>query len=620
MTPLTATGAPPTPWAPPAHLGARVLAGGRCSFRVWAPRCDQVRVRLHEDARTVPLERAERGYHEAIIDRVEAGARYTLLLDDGTELPDPASRAQPDGVHGASMLVSDAFPWTDGGWRGRPLEQYVIYELHVGTFTAEGTFDAVIPRLAALRELGIAAIELMPIAEFPGGRNWGYDGVFPFAAQSTYGGLAGLKRLVDAAHAAGLAVVLDVVYNHLGPEGNYLPRYGRYFTDRYRTPWGDALNFDGPDSDEVRAFFMASALQWLDECHIDALRLDAVHAILDHSAYPFLRELADTVRARAAELDRHILLIAESDLADPRVIRPPERGGLGMHGQWVDDFHHALHALLTGEQQGYYRDYGSLEHFARAWREGFVYAGEYSEFRSRRHGQPAPDVAPSQFVVFTQNHDQVGNRLAGDRLSTLVGVEALRLAAAATLLTPYVPLLFMGEEYGETRPFPYFVSHADRELVSAVREGRRDEFAAFGWESEPPDPQAEATFRSAVLAWERRDHGPHAELLALYRRLLELRRTEPLLRRAEHTEVTVHEPATGAAVLRILRAAPERALLLLLNFGVVPARAELPRGRWRTLLATADDRAAGAAGDTLTLTDAAELPGTSALLLGREGT
>lgn len=575
-------------WSPPEHIGARFLEGDACAFRVWAPYHERVQVRLHDNDRVVPLAPGERGYHEAVVNDVRPGSRYSLVLSDATELPDPASRSQPDGVHGSSEIVTSHFEWQDSGWRGLALQDYVIYELHVGTFTPEGTFDAVIPRLQALREIGITAIELMPIAQFPGTRNWGYDGVFPFAAQNSYGGLSGLKRLVDAAHRAGLAIVLDVVYNHLGPEGNHLPQFGGYFTDRYRTPWGDALNFDGPGSDEVRAFFIASARQWLEECRIDALRLDAVHAIIDQSAYPFLHELADVVRTLARDLDRNVLLIAESDLADPRLIRDPPHGGMHMHAQWLDDFHHALHALLTGERDGYYEDYGTLAHFARAWRDGFVYAGEYSRFRGRRHGRPAPDIAPAQFVVFAQNHDQIGNRLAGDRLAALAPFNALQLAAAATILSPFTPLLFMGEEYGDPAPFPYFVSHGDPDLVEAVRRGRTEEFAAFGWQAEPPDPQGEETFRSAILDWSRRERGDHARLLALYRHLLELRRTVSLLTRWEQSTISVTEPLVGQSLLQVRRSANGNELVLIFNFSAEAAVVQLPGGTWRMLLDTGD--------------------------------
>ena len=364
----------------------------------------------------------------------------------------------------------------------------------------------------------------MPVAQFPGGRNWGYDGVFPFAVQNSYGGPEGLKRLIKACHQRGLAVVLDVVYNHLGPEGNYLAAYGPYFTQRYRTPWGPALNFDGPDSDEVRRFFIDNALYWASEYHIDALRLDALHAIVDLSPQPFVAELAETVHRARERWNRKFYLMAESDLNDVRLVRSPDLGGYGLDAHWNDDFHHALHTVLTGEQTGYYSDFGRLEQLAKAWREGFIYSGEYSPYRRRRHGSSSRDVAAERLVVFAQNHDQVGNRLGGERLSQLVSFEALKLAAGAVLLSPFLPLLFMGEEYGEVAPFGYFVSHSDPALIEAVRQGRQEEFAAFGWPGEPPDPLDEATFLRAKLDHRLRREGKNKVLLEFYRELLGLRR------------------------------------------------------------------------------------------------
>ena len=587
---------PPGDWTPPSHLGARLGADGRCSFRVWAPFADTVELELESvgSSSRHALQRESRGYHALTVTDVAEGTRYRFRVD-GTSLPDPASRWQPDGVHGASAVLATDADWHDPTWRGVPLEQYVLYELHVGTFTTEGTFDAAAERLPALKDLGVTAIELLPIAEFPGSRNWGYDGVAPFAAQSSYGGPHGLRRFVAAAHAAGLAVVLDVVYNHLGPEGNYLSKFGPYFTDRYRTPWGDALNFDGAYSDEVRAFFIASALQWIDEFHVDGLRLDAVHAIFDASAHPFLRELAETVRARAAALDREVVLIAESDLGDPRMIRPPEQGGMHMHAQWLDDFHHALHALLTGERDGYYIDFGDVAHLARAFRQGFVYAGDFSTFRARRHGQRADGSTAAQFVVFAQNHDQVGNRLAGDRLSTLLDHEQLKLQAATVLLSPFTPLLFMGEEYGERSPFPYFVSHTEPELVAAVRAGRAAEFETFGWASEPPDPQAEATRSAAVLRWADRETGAHGDLLRLHRDLLALRRRhQAVLTRYRHLETRHGSAAGGAELLQVLRNGADEAALLVLNFGSREATPRLPDGRWEVVVHTDSVRYGGA--------------------------
>ena len=587
-------GSGPAPWSPPPHLGARLAPDGSCSFRVWAPLATEVELVLPETDRRVPLARGERGYFTAIVPAAPAGTRYTFLLDGRTELPDPASRSQPDGVHGPSAVVARPGRWTDAGWTGVTVADLVIYELHVGTFTPAGTFEAIIPRLPALRELGITAIQLMPIAQFPGTRNWGYDGVFPFAAQNSYGGPEGIAHLVDAAHAVGMAVLLDVVCNHVGPEGNHLARFGPYFTDRYRTAWGAALNFDGAASDEVRAFFIASARQWLDEFHIDGLRLDAAHAITDTSAYPFLHELTDAVRALERSLGRTLVVIAESDLADPRLILPGDRGGLAMDAQWLDDFHHALHALLTGERDGYYRDYGELEHLARAFRQAYVYAGDYSPFRGRRHGRrPVPELRPEQFVVFAQNHDQVGNRAGGERLASLITTEPLKLAAAAVLLAPYVPLLFMGEEYGERAPFPYFVSHTDTALAVAVREGRKAELTAFGWDVEPPDPLAESTLQGACLQWEQRTSDGPGLILGLYHDLLRIRRAQPLLTRC-HELTVAHGAAAGADdLLSVRRSGGGRELLLLLNFGDTSGTAPLPAGRWRTLLDTAHARYGG---------------------------
>jgi maltooligosyltrehalose trehalohydrolase len=514
----------------PSTIGACTLGEGRCRFRVWAPMAQSVEVHLLTPAeRFVPLARQRRGYHDAILDEVEPGTLYRYRLDGALERPDPASRCQPEDVHGPSQVVDAQFTWDDGCWYGLPLREYIFYELHVGTFTPEGTFEAIIPHLSELKALGITAIELMPIAQFPGHRNWGYDGVYPFAAQHSYGGADGLKRLVQACHQHGLAVVLDVVYNHLGPEGNYLGDYGPYFTERYKTPWGRALNFDGPYSDEVRHFFIDNALFWVTEFHIDALRLDAVHAILDHSAQPFLQYLGRALHDRAERLNRRIYAIAESALNDSRIIRPRELGGFALDAQWNDDFHHALRVLLTGDRSGYYQDFGQIEHLAKAYREGFVYAGDYSAFRRQRHGNSSRDLPAQQFVVFAQDHDQVGNRMLGERLSQLVSLEALKLAASAVLLSPFLPLLFMGEEYGEVAPFPYFISHLDPQLVETVRRGRREEFASFVWQGEPLDPQDVETFQRAMLNHRLRDEAGHRALLEFYQELIHLRKVLPAL-------------------------------------------------------------------------------------------
>jgi maltooligosyltrehalose trehalohydrolase len=538
-------------------LGARLLNDGRCEFRVWAPNRERVEVHLvSPDDRRVPLRKMPDGYHEAAVDDVREGARYFFVLDGGSERPDPASRLQPDGVHAASEVVGRDYEWTDAEWRGLPLEDYVIYELHVGTFTAEGTFDAVIPQLDRLKELGVTAVELLPVAQFPGERNWGYDGVYVGAAQASYGGPRALKRLVDACHARGMAILLDVVYNHLGPEGNYLGEYGPYFTDRYKTPWGLALNFDGPHSDHVRWYFVHNALQWVDEFHFDGLRVDAVHAIVDHSAEPFLQDLCTAVRERSELLGRKIYTIAESDLNDPRVITPPEQWGLGFDSQWCDDFHHSLHVLLTGEQDGYYSGFTKTSDLARTIKTGYLYTGQHSIYRARKYGAKPKTTNGAQFVVFAQNHDQVGNRMLGDRLSNIVSHDQLRLAAAAVVLSPFLPMLFMGEEYGEKAPFQYFTSHSDKDLIEAVRKGRAEEFDDFSWQGEPPDPHDTDTFGRSKLNWQLLARDEHQSLFRLYKQLFALRRNTPALRSLDLSQVETW-------------ADDERRVLLVLRGGTV---------------------------------------------------
>lgn len=572
-------------------LGARFLGPAQVRFRVWAPRAKTVSVRLiGRDGRPTPLQSRELGYFEADMPGVVEGDRYLYVLNDEKERPDPASRFQPDGVHGPSAVVDPgAFRWTDQGWRGLTRDQLVIYELHVGTFTREGTFQAVVPLLDYLRhDVGVTAIELMPVAQFPGTRNWGYDGVYPFAPQASYGGPQGLRLLVDACHAKGLGVILDVVYNHLGPEGNYLGDFGPYFTDRYHTPWGAAINYDGPDSDEVRRYIIGNALYWITEYHIDGLRLDAIHGIYDFGVRHILRDLTDAVHAQADRLGRSVLVIAESDLNDVRVIAPPEEGGYGLDAQWNDDFHHALHARLTGEREGYYQDFGRLDQLAAAIQDGFVYTGQRSAYRRRRHGSVSRGRPSSRFVVFAQNHDQVGNRARGDRLSTLIPFEALKVAAAAVLLAPNIPLLFMGEEYGERAPFLYFTDHGDPALVEAVRRGRKAEFAAFGWTGDIPDPQDPATFdRSRVRPGEPADPRQSA-LLRWYRRLLDLRRSVPAFAAAESGSAGHHAWTDDAQqVLTLHRwAADGSAALVILGFNDQPASLLLPppQGPWRLSL------------------------------------
>jgi maltooligosyltrehalose trehalohydrolase len=506
------------------RLGAVYLGDNRCNFRVWAPKAGTVEVHLLEPKeRLLPLSK-NGDYFTGMLEPFPPGSLYRYRLNGQMDRPDPASSFQPQGVHGPSQVVSLDFPWDDQAWIGLRLRDYVIFEIHIGTYTPESTFEAVIPRLSQLRDLGVTALELMPVAQFPGESNWGYDGVYPYAVQNSYGGPQGLQRLVNACHKQGLAVILDVVYNHLGPEGNYLADFGPYFTAQYRTPWGEAINFDQADGDQVREFFINNALYWITEYHIDALRLDALHAVVDTSARPFLAELAQAVKEQAGRLGRRVFLMAESDINDVKHLRPREVHGFGLDSHWLDDFHHALHTLLTGEDDGYYSDFGSLDHLAKAYQEGFVYSGQYSRYRRRRHGSSACEIRPYRFIAFAQNHDQVGNRLLGERLSRLTSLAGLKLAAAAVILSPFTPLLFMGEEYGETAPFYYFISHGDTELIVAVRQGRVQEFADFGWEDNPLDPQSTATFHNSRLQAELSQKEPNRSLWRYYQELLKIRR------------------------------------------------------------------------------------------------
>lgn len=509
------------------NIGARYLGGDRCEFSLWGPLLDRVSLEgLTPQGRSHPLEQDDHGYWRITLSDIPPGTRYQYRLNGETLRPDPASYSQPDGVHQASAVVDhESFSWGDHDWEGIPLQESMIYELHIGTFTPEGTFEAAISRLHQLRELGITTIELMPVAQFPGDRNWGYDGVYPFAVQNSYGGPDGLKTLVNAAHQAGLAVILDVVYNHFGPEGNYSRDFGPYFTEKYQTPWGGAINFDDAYSEGVRNFVIENALYWLREYHFDGLRLDAIHAIYDFGAKHILGELSDRLAQfnQTATYPRY--LIAESDLNDVCVIRPRNEHGWGMDAQWSDDFHHSLHTLLTGEQQGYYEDFGRCEQLATAWRESFVYQWTYSPHRKRYHGSDVRDRPPAQFVICNQNHDQIGNRMLGERLSQLVSFDALKLAAAATLLNPGIPLLFMGEEYGEDSPFLYFIDHQDPDLVEAVRQGRKREFEAFHASGTPPDAASLETLKTSTLKWQKRESDHHQVLLNFYKHLIERRTT-----------------------------------------------------------------------------------------------
>lgn len=573
------------------RLGANLMSDGSCSFLVWCPNHPAVTLEIcspaPENLRMTPLDNS---YFHCSAPNVKPGTIYSYILSKGAKRPDPASKAQPQGVHGPSQVCSDSFPWTDSSWRGIGLDETVLYEIHVGTFTPEGTFDAIIPRLPALKSLGITTIELMPLSQFPGERNWGYDGVYLFAVQHSYGGRDGLKRLVNVCHELGMAVALDVVYNHLGPEGNYLGEFGPYFTPCYTTPWGEAVNFDGAYSEGVRRFFAENALHWLTDFHIDALRLDAIHAIVDVSTKRFLEELGERIDALSQQLNRKIHIIGENDRNDSRVILPRESGGYGFSSQWNDDFHHSVHALLTGEQQGYYGDFGSLDHLAKALREGYVYSGQYSKFRHRRQGSFSEASTPKNFVNFIQNHDQVGNRAQGERLSQLVSFESIKLAAGLLLLSPFVPMLFMGEEYGETAPFQYFVSHGDENLIENVREGRRSEFEKFDWHVEVPDPQSAETFLRSKLHWECRDQGHHQKLLLFYSELLRIRRAFPSLSLAAKDECAISIVEPGG--LRVERWHADDRTMAVYNFEQITISINpcLSSGVWKKLLDSTDEQ------------------------------
>ena len=615
-----------TAWQP--TIGAIATPAGT-RFRVWAPASARVEVVVYQDSgfgirdsggelapeevseafrevAAYPLEPQGEGWFGAEVQGMGVGARYRYRLDGGDAFPDPASRSQPDGVHAPSAVIDPgAFAWGDAAWAGRPLGELVIYELHVGTATPEGSFEALIPRLAELRALGVTALELMPVAAFPGARNWGYDGVYPYAPHAVYGGPEGLRRLVDAAHAHDLAVLLDVVYNHFGPEGNYLPALtgGKVFTAKHSSPWGAGINFDDEGSQAVRALFLENALHWLHEYHLDGLRLDATHAILDESEVHFLQELAARVRAQAP---RPVVLIAEDERNERRVLLPPEQGGLGLDAVWADDFHHQVRRLAAGDREGYYAAYrGSAPDLTETLRRGWYYEGQVYPPHGEPRGTPSEGLPPERFVHCIQNHDQVGNRALGSRLNHDTSLAAFRAASALLLLSPYTPLLWMGQEWAASTPFLYFTDHPE-ELGRLVTQGRREEFKHFSQFADPalreriPDPQAPETFARSRLVWEERERMPHAGVQRLYRELLALRAREPALRRRERASWQVTALSPGAVALR--RTAEDGALLLVAGLAgelrVNPAeRAETapPSARpWAFVLASEEARFGGA--------------------------
>ncbi len=547
---------------------------------------------VHPENKVMPMQKDEKGYFQYTVEGLHPGTRYFFRPEGEHDFPDPVSHYQPEGVHGPSEVIDhNDFIWADADWQLKSFRDLIFYELHVGTFTEEGTFEAIIGRLDDLISLGINAIELMPVAQFPGSRNWGYDGVLPYAVQNSYGGPEGLKDLVDACHRKGTAVFLDVVYNHLGPEGNYLSQFGPYFTKKYSTPWGDAINFDGEWCDGVRDYFAGNALHWFEHYHIDGLRCDAIHSVFDNSAVHFWEYLHQKVKELKQKTGRSYYLVAESDLNSPRVVKQPEYGGYGFDAQWLDDFHHAIYTIIDKKGKERYEDFGDLQQLAKGYTDGFVHSGEWVKFRKRRFGRSSAGIPGDNFIVFNQNHDQIGNRVRGERLCMLVDFERLKVVAASILLAPYVPLLFMGEEYGDESPFLYFVSHSDPELIKAIQKGRREEFSAFGYDVDPPDPQKESTFNACKLKWNKRKEEKHALLLQWHQSLIAMRQKQPALQNYNKADVQVETIGQDLLIMYRQSASGEQHLICLFNFSEQEIAYQFPNPErsWRKLLYSKDN-------------------------------
>ena len=547
-------------------LGVHVLSEHTASALLWAPLATTAGIKP-EHGEIIPMTSCGRGYWEIDQVRLSHGDRYYFVLEGNKHLPDPASLYQPEGVHGPSGVMDlNQFIWSDASWKTPTFDQLVMYEVHTGTFSPQGNFEGIIEKLDYISNLGVTAIELMPVAQFPGERNWGYDGVFPFAVHSFYGAAAGLQDLVDACHSKGMAVILDVVYNHMGPEGNYLEAFGPYFTDKYQTPWGRAMNLDDAWCDGVRRFIIENALMWLRDFHIDGLRLDAVHALMDFSPKHMLREITEQVEAFNRANGKQHFVIGECDLNDIRFINPSEQGGYNLNAQWCDEFHHALHAAVTGEQKSYYADFGSWDHLVKAFNHAYVYDGMYSPHRKKTFGTSTLGQPGDKFVVFSQNHDQVGNRAKGERLSQLIPFELLKVLAGAVILSPFLPLLFMGEEYGEVSPFLYFTSHTNPDLIQRVSEGRKKEFVELLDQEEPPDPQMRQTFLQCKLNWMLLSKARHRQMLSFYRTLIRFRSAHPIYHpvRREHFEAL---KCPGKEVLILKYTSRDDRLAIVLNCG-----------------------------------------------------
>ncbi|MFW5831771.1 MAG: malto-oligosyltrehalose trehalohydrolase [Prolixibacteraceae bacterium] len=543
-----------------------VLSDGNfCEFVVWAPKAGEMHVVLEGSGRRIKMNQKDFGYWELTEKNIQPGTRYKYQINSEKSFPDPASLSQPDGVHKASEVINlNDFNWTDSGWNNIPLNEMIQYELHTGTFSETGDFDGIISKLDYLKDLGVNTLEILPVSQFSGQRNWGYDGVYPFAVQNSYGGPKKLMELINICHEKGMAVIMDVVYNHFGPEGNYTGNFGHYFTDTYSTPWGESINFDGQHSDAVRNYVVQNALMWCRHYHIDGLRLDAVHAIYDFSARHIMQELAEKVAELEAETGRKHYLIAESHLNDVRYISPTEKGGYGLDAQWSDDFHHAVHTLTTGEKKGYYMDFGKPEQLSKAIKNAFVFDGKYSEFRKKTYGNSTKYNPGEQFVIFNQNHDQVGNRLHGDRLISMTDFETAKVIAGATLTAPNIPMLFMGEEYGERNPFYYFVSHLDPNLNKLVREGRKNEFKDFYADAaESKNPDAPETFEASKLSWNIENDAEKKAMHAFYRKLIRLRTTHPVLKITDKKNLDIME---NGKLFVMERRQDEHRVIVIMNF------------------------------------------------------
>jgi maltooligosyltrehalose trehalohydrolase len=579
------------------------LTGNKASIKLWAPKAKNASIKLHESGETLALTSQEYGYWTLDTEQLKDGSLYQIVLDEKDPLPDPASLSQPEGVHGPSEAVDlQTYQWTDADWNNVPLEDYIIYELHTGAFTPESNFLGMESKLDYLVSLGINAIEIMPVAQFPGGRNWGYDGVFPYAVQNTYGGPKGLQQLVNACHEKGLAVVLDVVYNHLGPEGNYFNEYGHYFTEKYNTPWGNAINFDDAGCDAVREYFIENVLMWFRDFHVDALRMDAVHAIKDFGPEHILSEIKSRVNELVEETGRQHYLIIECDLNDTRFINPQDKAGFGMDSQWIDEFHHALRITAGGEQTGYYSDFNGIADLAKSYNDAYVYDGQYSPHRDKKFGVKASDNPGQQFIVFSQNHDQVGNRMLGERSSELFSFEMQKLMAGAVLTAPFLPMLFMGEEYSEPHRFMYFVSHTDQELAEAVRKGRKAEFAAFHAQGEAPDPVSEETFINSQLQWNLTEQGEHQVMLNFYKALIALRKKLPSLHHLDRKGVkAAANEEQKTLVLRRKHHVQEAVILMNFSVNIQTISLPDPAQNWHKQFDSADAQWNGpqAAADTV---------------------